>query len=145
MFELKEPIYSTVTTDATIISLMGITSGDLRMYSLNPPEDVIYSDAVPAAITYFLKIGRRPNNYSYPSQEGNAFLFFRILSIDNLIAENIADRLKVLFDKMTIESDNYVVKTVMLNDMTPSDSEGSPTKPVFIINVSFRLTNVLAK
>jgi hypothetical protein len=145
MYQLKDKIYETVINDSELISLLNITEEETRVATTYPSDDILYNDITPALLIYGMVITRRSHQWSYPNQTGNAFLYFRINSIDKMVMENIAERLIVLFDKSAVESDNWIAKTSMLNGSTEKSPEGSPSQPIYILDVSFRLSNIFSK
>ena len=145
MYQLKDKVYNIVITDPELISLLNMTEEETRVATAYPSDDVFYNDITPAFIVYAMVITRRSQQWSFPNQTGNAFLYFRINSIDKTKLENIADRLIVLFDKSVVESDNWIAKTCMLNNATEKPPEGSPSQPVYVLDVSFRLSNIFSK
>lgn len=146
MLELDALVVSTITSDSTMISLMGINASDDRVYAWYPSTDIVYEiGGAEVAIIYRNSMASRPFNWSYPTQIPNITYFFRILSISQLKVRQCAERLIELFDKTSIESANWSVKWIELNGIADGMYEGSPSKPIVSKNVTFAFTIVVKK
>ena len=144
MLEIDALIVNKIITDATMISLMGITVQDNRVYAWYPATDISYVvDTTEVAIIYRDSMGGRPFEWSYPSQMPDIQYFFRILSISQLKLRQSAERLIELFDKSSLESTNWSVKWIELSSITDGMFEGSPTHPIMSKNVTFAFNVVV--
>lgn len=145
MLELDQLVVDRITTDAQLISLMGITAEDDRVYAWYPISDIIYTlGSAEVAIIYRNSFGGRPFNWSYPTQVPNIQYFFRVLSISQLKLRQTAERLIELFDKTSMESINWAVKWIEQTGCADGIYEGSPTQPILSKNVTFAF-NVVVK
>ena len=147
MIEIDEYIVSTVIGDATMISLMGITGIDNRIFAWYPTHDIIYNDIKPAALIFRSSSGSRPGgNYSYPSQIPNINYFFRAMSLDQLVLGQVAERLMDLFDeKYNVLLTNLGIKKMGIIGRTDVPTEGDAGNPIYVKTVSFSFTNVVRR
>lgn len=146
MLELDSLVVSRITGDASLISLMGITASDDRVYAWYPATDIIYTlGSTEVSIIYRNSMGGRPFEWSYPSQIPNMSYFFRVLSISQLKLRQVSERLIELFDKTSMESTNWSVKWIELNGYADGMYEGSPTQPIMSKNVTFAFTTVVKR
>lgn len=138
MLELDALVVDRIETDATMISLMGITTEDTRVYAWYPATDLEYIINVKeVAIVYRNSMGSRPFEWSYPSQIPNITYFFRVLSISQLKVRQCAERLIELFDTTSMQSNNWTVKWIELLGIADGMTEGSPTHPIVSKNCTF--------
>jgi hypothetical protein len=146
MLELDKLVVNRIITDSSMISYLGTTANDNRVYAWYPATDIVYTTGIAeAAIIYRNSILReRPYNWSYPSQIPNIQYFFRILSISQLKLGQISERLIDLFDLTSLESDNWTVKWIELSSAINGMNEGSPTHPIISKNVTFSF-NIVVK
>lgn len=146
MLELDALTVDRITTDATMISLMGITASDDRVYAWYPATDIVYTlGSTEVAIIYRNSMAARPFRWSFPTQIPNITYFFRILSISQLKLRQCAERLIELFDKSSMESDNWHVKWIEITGVADGMNEGSPTMPIVSKNVTFAFNIVVKK
>lgn len=146
MLELDEYCVTKIRTDASMVSLMGITATDYRVYSWYPAGDVYYTVGVSeAAIIYRNSCGSRPYKWSYPKQFPNITYYFRVMSIDKSKLGQASKRLIKLFDMTSIETTSWRVKWIELSGDSPGPMEGSPTMPIVSRNVMFKFSVVLQK
>lgn len=146
MLELDSLVIDRIEADATMISLMGITAEDNRIYAWYPATDISYViNQIETAIIFRNSIGSRPGSWSYPSQVPNISYFFRILSISQLKLRQSAERLIELFDMSSMESANWSVKWIELSGVADGMYEGSPTHPIMSKNVTFAFTTVVKR
>ena len=131
MIEIDEYVVSTVVGDATMISLMGITGTDNRIFAWYPTHDIVYGNTNPAAIVY-----RIPNiNY-----------FFRCLSVDQLVLGQVSERLMDLFDeKYNVLLTNLGIKKIGIIGNSDAPTEGDVGNPIYVKMVSFSFTNVVRR
>jgi hypothetical protein len=146
MLELDSLVVNRIESDATMISLMGITSEDTRVYAWYPAIDLEYILGVKeVAIIYRNSMGGRPFEWSYPSQIPDISYFFRVLSISQLKVRQTSERLIELLDKTSMESTNWIVKWIELMGYTDGMTEGSPTHPIVSKNCTFSFKIVVKK
>lgn len=144
MLELDKEVVDIIKDDATMISLMGITTSDNRVYAWYPASDIVYTAQKDTAIIYRNSMGGRPFNWSYPSQIPNIQYFFRVLSISQLKIRQVSERLIELFDLTSISSTSWSVKWITLSSYADGMTEGSPTHPILSKNVLFSF-NIVVK
>lgn len=142
MQEINEYIVNRIRTDVSIISLMGITVGDYRIYYWNPNIDIIYNSTTPAAILYRTAGKKRPSKWSYPEQKMPLFVYFRVLSYLQATANSVADRIENLFDQLNFQTTSYNVKGAEVISRVDGDCEGTPEKPIWVVHTSFDFKNV---
>ena len=146
MIEIDEYIVTTVTTDATMISLLGVNASDNRVYAWYPSFDVTYSDTQPAALVFRKTSGSRPGEFSYPSQIPNRNYFFRCMSIDQLVLGQVAERLSDLFDeKYNINLTNLGIKKIRQLGDSDAPTEGDAGNPIYVRIVSFSFSNLVKR
>lgn len=138
MLEIDTEVVQMIETDSTLISLMGITSSDTRVYAWYPATDIEYViGQKEVCIIYRNSLGGRPFNWSYPSQLPDILYFFRVLSVSQLKLRQVAERLIEIFDKQSIETTNWAAKWIELAGNADGMMEGSPTHPIMSKNVTF--------
>ena len=147
MIEIDEYVVSTVTGDATMISLLGISASDNRIFSWYPAHDIVYSSNSPAAIVFRKSSGSRTGaNYSYPSQIPNINYFFRVLSISQLVLGQVAERLMDLFDeKYNVLLTNLGIKKIGIRGNSDAPTEGDVGNPIYVKLVSFSFSIVVKR
>jgi hypothetical protein len=147
MIEIDEYIVSTVIGDATMVSLMGITASDNRIFAWYPSHDITYSDTQPAALIFRSSSGPRPGElYSFPSQIPNINYFFRALSLDQLVLGQVSERLMDLFDeKYNVLLTNLGIKKMGIIGRSDVPTEGDAGNPIYVKIVSFSFTNVVRR
>jgi hypothetical protein len=145
MLEINEEIVSIIEDNAEIGLLLGSTVSDSRVYAWYPLDNIVFSDVIPAAIIYRDSMGARPFRWSYPNQMPNLLIFFRACSISIEKANQVAESLINLFDKTNLSTDNWGIKWIELVNKTQGMPEGTPTKLVYSVNVTFNFTNVFRR
>jgi hypothetical protein len=146
MVEIENKIVELVEADSTVTGLLGGDEEDSRVYKFDPASRHQYSNIQPAILLYRLfHQSRQGANWSYPSQKGHVILYFRAVSIDDLVASQIADALFELFDKSSLQTDNWSVKWIQENVRNSGESEGTSATPLFVENISFNLTHVFKR
>ena len=144
MLEIDAYVVNKIRTDSTMITLLGITSSDYRIYMQFPSENISYVTSE-AAIIYRNSMGSRDRKWSYPSQISNIMYFFRVLSVSQVKVRQIIERLLNLFDKSSIETASWLVKWVELMGITDGPIEGTPTNLVYSCNITFAFNVVVTK
>lgn len=147
MIEIDEYVVSTITGDATMISLMGIDANDQRVYAWYPSFDVVYTSTYLAALIYRKASGSRPGGaYSYPSQIPNINYHFRALSKSQLVLGQVAERLIDLFDeKYNVLLTNFGIKKIGVVGNSDAPTEGDAGNPIYVKTVSFGFTNIVKR
>jgi len=147
MNEINEYIVDTITSDSTMISLMGITANDHRVYSWYPSFDIVYSNTYPAALVFRIASGSRfGDSYSYPSQIPNINYHFRALSKSQLVLGQVAKRLMDLFDeKYNVLLTNFGIKKISIIGNSDAPTEGDAGNPIYVKVVSFSFSNIVKR
>jgi len=145
MLEIAKEIVDTIYADATIKAALGAVDADKRIYSWYPAFDITYTTDIPAAILFRISENGRPYKWSYPNQKSKEAIYFRILSIDELVLNQINEALKNLFDNSSLETDNYSVKYIELISSSDGEPLGSPTFPIYVKNTTFAFTNIFLR
>jgi len=147
MIDIDTYIVSTVINDATMISLLGITATDNRIFAWYPTHDIVYNDVSPAVMVFRKGSGGRPGAYfSYPSQIPSINYFFRCLSIDQLVLGQVAERLLDLFDeKYNVTLTNFGIKKIGVIGNSDAPTEGDVGNPLYVKVVSFSFTNIVKR
>lgn len=145
MLEIDKYIMDAIKGDATISGYTGKTSSDPRVYSWMPSQDVIFSSTYPAAIFYRDNQNPHPIEYSYPSQIGNIYYYFQIVSNSKTLTKQIAERLITLFKDTSVTTTNFRVLIIKQNGNSEGITEGTATKPLYVRNVSLLLKEVFER
>ncbi len=147
MIEIDEYVVDTITTDNTMKTLMGISASDNRIFAWYPSFDIVYDSNSPAAIVFRKSSGSRTGaNYSFPSQIPNINYFFRVLSINQLVLGQVAERLMDLFDeKYNVTLTNLGIKKIGMIGNSDAPTEGDAGNPIFVKMVSFSFTTVVRR
>jgi len=147
MIEIDEYVVTTITEDSTMITLMGISANDNRVFAWYPSFDIVYSSNSPAAIVFRKSSGSRTGaNYSYPSQIPNINYFFRVLSINQLVLGQVAERLMDLFDeKYNVTLTNLGIKKIGMIGNSDAPTEGDAGNPIYVKMVSFSFSTVVRR
>jgi hypothetical protein len=147
MIEIDEYVVTTITGDATMISLMGIDGSDDRVHAWYPSFDIVYNTTYRAALVFRKSSGSRPGeSYSYPSQIPNINYHFRVLSKDQLVLGQVAERLMGLFDeKYNVLLTNFGIKKISIVGNSDAPTEGDAGNPIYVKIVSFSFTNLVRR
>jgi len=146
MIETDEYLVQKAINDATLISLMGITANDKRIYAWYPTIDVIYESSYPCAVTYRKSIRDRGAEWSYPNQFPNIFYYLRTLSIDQLVLGQVTERLTDLFDETYKDyTTSWIIGKINLNSVMDAPTEGDAGNPIFVKVVSFSFSNIFKR
>lgn len=145
MLEISKYMMDTLKNDATITGYTGKTVSDTRIYTWNPPIDIVFSSTYPAAIFYRERQDMRPSRFTYPAQKGDIYYYFQVVSTNKTLTKQIAERMITLFDELSITTTNWRVGIVKLNSSADGNIEGTATKPLYTQNISFYLKEVLRR
>jgi hypothetical protein len=138
MIETDRYLVQTVINDASLISLMGITSQDKRIYAWYPTFDITYHTDYPCAIIYRKTIRGRGGAWSYPNQYPDMTYYLRTLSTDQTILGQVAERLIELFDEKYKEyTTSWIIGKIGINSVVDAPTEGDAGNPIFVKIVSF--------
>jgi hypothetical protein len=138
MIETDKYLVQTIITDSTLISLMGITAQDKRVYAWYPTIDVTYETSYPCAIVYRKSIRGRGGSWSYPNQYPDMSYYLRTLSINQLVLGQVAERLIDLFDeKYKQYTTSWIIGKSEINSIVDAPTEGDAGNPIFVKVVSF--------
>lgn len=145
MLEIDAAVVSKIASDATMISLMGITVSNNRVYDWYPQDRIIFSASNQSAIIYRNSLGSRNYNWSYPSEMPRLTYYFRILSINQLNLNQVNEKLIDLFDMTTIQTTNWSVKWIELSGSVDGPIEGDPTYPIYTKDVNFNFSTLVKR
>lgn len=146
MLGLDAEVISVLDNDVTMSGYLNGNSSDNRIYSWYPITDITYIEGSQEAVIIFRNsLGSRPFEWSYPSQMPHITYFFRILSINQELLSQCAERLIELFDQKSMEVTDWDVKYIELISASNGMTEGSVTKPILSKNVSFLFKEVFRK
>ena len=148
MLEIKEEIVNVLGNDTTIQTLLGGTDSENRIYSWNPSEDILYSyesNLIGAVFFRLYGTDDRPYRWSYPSQMPNLYIHFRVKSLNELVMNQVTERIIELFDIQTIETDNWRFPSIQLTTYNDGPIEGTPSVPLYVQNIVFICRNILRK
>jgi hypothetical protein len=146
MLEIEKAIVERVSNDSAIQTIMGGTAADRRIYAWFPIGDVVFTErTIECAIIYRTSSTGYPWRWSYPNQNSEMQLFFRIASINQLKLGQVSERLVDLFDKGSLQSTNWSVRWIEVVSIVEGLNEGEATKPIHIRNQSYRLGTVLKR
>lgn len=146
MIETDEYLVQKVINDATLISLMGITVNDKRIYAWYPTMDVVYESSYPCAIAYRKSVRGRGAEWSYPNQYPNVAYYLRTLSINQLVLGQVAERLIDVFDETYKDyTTSWIIGKISINSVTDAPTEGDAGNPIFVKVVSFSFNNIFKR
>lgn len=146
MIETDEYLVQKIIADATLISLMGITGSDKRVYAWYPTFDIVYSTSYPCAIVYRKSVRGRGGEWSYPNQYPDMAYYLRTLSIDQLVLGQVAERLINLFDETyKASTTSWIIGKIEINSVVDAPTEGDAGNPIFVKVVSFSFSNFFKK
>jgi hypothetical protein len=145
MLEIDKYVVDKIKNDATISGYTGKDANDSRVYTYRPSVDVIFSPKYPAAIFYRDNQNPQPKEYSYPSQVGDIYYYFQVVSDNKTLTKQIGERLVSIFKDISITTTNWRVLIVKSNGNSEGVPEGTPTKPLYVRNVSFLLREVFER
>lgn len=143
MIETDEYLVQKIINDTSLISLMGITVNDKRIYAWYPTFDLVYESSFPCAIVYRKSVrGRAGGNWSYPNQYPDMGYYLRTLSINQLVLGQVAERLIELFDE-TYKANtlSWIIGKIEINSVVDAPTEGDAGNPIFVKVVSFSFSN----
>jgi hypothetical protein len=146
MLEITDEFVDILRLDSTIISLTGLNSSDMRIYSWNPPFDIIYNSTYKAAI--FIRdtqFGRVSNYWSYPSQLPDIMYYFACVSPTKTTTNQLEERIRQLLDMYSFDTLNYRIGVITLNNVVDGINDGTPTKPLYSRITSFTLREVFMR
>lgn len=145
MLEITKHLVDILINNSSLDILLGVTLSDSRIYSWNPPFDVVYNPTSPAAIFYYNESGKRPYVYSYPQQLPDETYYFQVVSIDKTKMEQIAEIIFDLFDGYVFHTEHFSVKTMEPTGKFDSDFGGTPTKILYGKLLVFDLNNLFRR
>jgi len=145
MLEITKHFIDLITNNNSIKTLLGGDNTDSRIYSWNPPFDVVYTTVKPAAIFYKDSSNGRPEKFSYPQQIPDESYYFQVISFDKTKREQIIEIIENLLDYYTFNTEHFSVKTIQLRSKIEVDFEGGPTKVLYGKTLVYDLTNVFRK
>lgn len=146
MIETDEYLVQKVIADASLISLMGISGSDQRIYAWYPTFDVVYETSYPCAIVYRKSIRGRGGDWSYPNQYPDIGYYLRTLSINQLVLGQVAERLIELFDETYKDyTTSWIIGKITINSVVDAPTEGDAGNPIFVKVVSFSFSNIFKR
>jgi hypothetical protein len=146
MIETDKYLVQKVINDATLISLMGISVPDKRIYAWYPTFDILYESSYPCAIVYRKSVRGRAGSWSYPNQMPDMSYYLRTLSIDQRVLGQVAERLNDLFDETYKEyTTSWIIGKIEINSILDAPTEGDAGNPIFVKVVSFSFTNMFRR
>lgn len=145
MIETDEYLVQKVIADATLISLMGISGSDKRIYAWYPTFDIVYESS-PCAIVYRKSVRGRGGDWSYPNQYPDMAYYLRTLSTDQLVLGQVAERLIALFDETYKDyTTSWIIGKIEINSVVDAPTEGDAGFPIFVKVVSFSFSNIFKR
>jgi hypothetical protein len=145
MLEISDYILDELKDDATLITLLGADSNDSRIYSWNPPFNIIFSPIRKAAIFYRYNQNPRPTEYSYPSQKGNIYFYFSVESPDKTLTKQIGEEIVSLFESKPFSTNNWKIGNVIMNGSSEGVIGGTGSIPIHKQNVSLLLKDIFKR
>lgn len=146
MLEIKAGILNYLLGDSELRTLLNSDSNDDRVYSWNPPQDIVYSDSKRSAIFYRLFVNQKPTIRSYPQQFSNMFFYLRVVSKSELDTELISEQIiKLLDEQYGFLTDNWSIKKIVLANYNDGKNEGTPSFPLYVKNLSFSFNNIFQR
>jgi len=142
MIETDEYLVQKIKNDASLISLMGISGSDQRIYAWYPTFDIVYESSYPCAIVYRKSVRGRGGDWSYPNQYPDLAYYLRALSIDQLVLGQVTERLIELFDETYKDyTTSWIIGKIGINSVVDAPTEGDAGNPIFVKVVSFSFSN----
>jgi len=142
MIETDEYLVQKIKNDASLISLMGISGSDQRIYAWYPTFDIVYESSYPCAIVYRKSVRGRGGDWSYPNQYPDLAYYLRALSIDQLVLGQVTERLIELFDETYKDyTTSCIIGKIGINSVVDAPTEGDAGNPIFVKVVSFSFSN----
>lgn len=146
MIETDKYLVQKVINDATLISLMGISGSDKRIYAWYPTFDILYESSYPCAIVYRKSVRGRAGSWSYPNQMPDMSYYLRTLSTDQRVLGQVAERLSDMFDETYKEyTTSWIIGKIEINSVLDAPTEGDAGNPIFVKVVSFSFTNMFRR
>ena len=146
MIETDRYLVQKVITDATLISLMGITAGDKRIYAWYPTFDITYENSFPCAIVYRKSLRGKGGEWSYPNQYPSMSYYLRTLSINQTVLGQVAERLIDLFDETYKDyTASWIIGKIEIGSVVDAPTEGDAGNPIFVKVVSFSFSHVFKR
>jgi hypothetical protein len=146
MIETDEYLVQKIINDASLISLMGISVNDKRIYAWYPTFDIVYESSYPCAIVYRKSLRGKGGSWSYPNQYPDMGYYLRTLSINQLVLGQVAERLIELFDETyKAKTISWIIGKIEINSVVDAPTEGDAGNPIFVKVVSFSFSNFFKK
>lgn len=145
MLEISKYFLDEMKADASLNILTGADAIDTRIYSFNPPFNIVFSSTYKAAIFYKDNQNPRPTEHSYPSQRGNIYYYFSVESPNKNLTKQIAEYLISKFENKGFSTTNWRIGIVVMNGSSEGAIEGTGTTPVYKQNISFLLKEVFKR
>jgi hypothetical protein len=138
MIETDRYLVQTIIADATLISLMGITADDKRIYAWYPTFDIVYNSSNPCAIVYRKSIRGRGGDWSYSNQYPDMAYYLRTLSINQTVLGQVTERLIEVFDEQyKVYTTSWMIGKIEISSVVDAPTEGDAGNPIYVKVVSF--------
>lgn len=146
MLEITKWFIDQLKADSTLSGMLGANAQDNRIYSWDFPTTITYSASLKAAIFYKENQNPRPFMHSYPSQRGNIYYYFSIVSPNKTLANQIVEYLVSKFENRGIfNTTSWRIGNIIMNGSAEGVNEGTPTNPLYKRNLSFLLAEIFRR
>lgn len=146
MLEIDKYFLDTMRNDSGLSVLIGADVSDDRMYSWDYPSVIEFNDSYKAAIFYKDNQNPRPEMHSYPSQRGNIYYYFSVVSRDKSLTKEVAEYIINMFENCGVfNTENWRIGNIIMNGNSEGSNEGTPTNPLHKRNISFLLKEVFKR
>jgi len=146
MLEIDKYIMDVIKASTYISNLTGAVFGDYRIYTWEPPFDVIFSTTKKAAIFYKERHFGSPKEFSFPSQKGNIQYIIQVVSPTKVITKQIVEELDKIFCSEMYSgfvTDNWKIGVVKNDGVVEFQIESKEsTKPLYIRTIYLLLKEV---
>jgi hypothetical protein len=145
MLEISKYFLDELKDDGNLSNLLGSDANDSRIYSWNPPFDIVFSNSKKAIILYRYNQNPRPTEYSYPSQRGNIYFYFSIESPDKYLTKQIGEYVISMFENSGFSTTNWKIGNVVMNGSSEGTIGGTGSIPIYKHNISLLLKEVFKR
>jgi hypothetical protein len=140
MKEIKEYIYSRLISDSTLLSLLGVSNGDKRVYHLGAEVNYEVNEKKKGFIIYYTNQGAQTDELNSQTLPPIS-VTFDIYAISWNAAIEIAERLDVLF---TVSLDFTTTNYRCFNIRKENQIDGLPSDiGAKRITIRFRLSSII--
>lgn len=148
MLEITKYILDQLRADSILMDHLGGTETDSRIYSWEPPFDIIYDSNKEAALFYKDEQFSKDKHFSFPSQKGNINYYFQCVSPNKTLSQLVIERIEeILCDEYYsgFETTNWKVLLVKNNGTSDGEIVGNTGKILYVRNIIINLKEVFRR